>query len=218
MKLFKKLNTKGFGHIEALLVVLAIVIIGGAYLLVHNGHALSCLGKTASGQCISYSEYVDYPPSLTMTSLNKVYFGAKTNSIPFSLKACFANGMLTATWTVNKVAGKNTIQYSGGWMLVHNTSPDGHAIQYSTKMVSNRGYNPIAVLEAGPTQSILPLDYWSPLSPNFSFQSKTVSITATGTFRVGIRGILNGSAQTVWSKTNSGSQWYSVSTLAACTV
>ena len=31
MKIFKKLNNTGFGHIEALLIVLVIVIIGGAH-------------------------------------------------------------------------------------------------------------------------------------------------------------------------------------------
>jgi hypothetical protein len=39
MKVFKKLNPKGFGHVEGLIIVLVLVIIGGAYFLVHASHA-----------------------------------------------------------------------------------------------------------------------------------------------------------------------------------
>lgn len=214
MKFFKKLNNKGFGHIEALIIVLALVIIGGVYALIEHSHALICVTRV-DNECVGVVEYTNDPPSTAMSPLTDIEFGA-ANKVPYTIQTCYSNGQLTVRWTVDKQAGKDTVQHAGALVAVYAVGPTGYKRVYVTR-ITNRGYNPIAVVQTGPKQAVQHFDNWKPESSSLSVQDATVTGAANGQFKAGILGEINNTPTYVWSAPTTGGQWYQDTAMDKCT-
>lgn len=60
MKYIRKLNTKGFAHIEAAVIIVVLVAIGGTYVAIEGSHALTKGASGSGGGKTSVPPYADW--------------------------------------------------------------------------------------------------------------------------------------------------------------
>lgn len=106
MKYIKKLTSKGFSHVEALVVVLTLVIIGGAYALISASHAdvVPATGGAATYHWTSVSTYVTDKPTVAISACQSTNKNDKivVTGMAVMSKAVSAISPYKTTWVNGK--------------------------------------------------------------------------------------------------------------------
>lgn len=90
MKIFKKLNNRGFSHVEAFIIVIALVAIGGIYTLVKD---FALVAPWDSGGNV----YSTLNPAVDFGGLN------------YTVQACYTGSQVDGLISVNRQAGPTTV-------------------------------------------------------------------------------------------------------------